>query len=214
MSATPTGTTTDSSDGIAEVTAATTGRDRDRHCQHVIGDQTGRRKEPGHSASVRAGDDVGAATMGIGADGLPVGQSHRQHREGDRGGNRQRPTEAGSAGEHKNREHRLGAVRHRRQRVRRKDRERDQLSHPFLNDRAAPEWRSEHRAPDAAAGRPPIQAPALIVDRRLELVRRRAARLDLYKATPPTRLAVLRLAAERRIYGERGAMFLRGAAPF
>src|ERR1700687_68903 len=56
--------------------------------------------------------------------------------------------------------------------------------HPLLRDRRALERRPEYRAADVVADRLEIERRALVVDRRLELVRRRTAGIDVDEAAP------------------------------
>ena len=61
-------------------------RHDDRH--HVVEEQGGGGDQAGEDAQVLLADDVGAATAGVGANGLAVGAHHDRHQRGDREGDR------------------------------------------------------------------------------------------------------------------------------
>jgi len=64
------------------------------------------------------------------------------------------------------------------------------------------------------ADRLKIERRALVVDRRLELVRRRTAGLDVNEAPPPSRRAQLGVTAERPIDWERSGVCVESRSPF
>ncbi len=103
---------------------------RDR--QHVVDEQRGPGDEPGHLAQVVLGDDVGAAALGIGQDGLPVRADHDRDQHRDREPDRNRVDERGGARDHQDQQDLLGGVRHRGERVGREDRERGRLREPLV----------------------------------------------------------------------------------
>ncbi|MDX6704086.1 MAG: hypothetical protein QOF26_4312 [Baekduia sp.] len=143
--------------------------------------------------------------MRVGADRLAVRHPDRQHQHRDDPRNRQRERQARGAAEHEHGEHRLRAVGHRRERVRRENRQRDALPHPLLRDRAGPERRAEH-----GAQQPPAQ-PAGRGDgvargrRRLELPGPVLGGADRDEPDPAPPFDRRRIAGQARVDGKRRA---------
>ena len=115
--------------------AATPGRDRHRHGQHVVDHQRRAGDEARVLADVLLAHDVGAAAVGVGEDHLPVrdDDDREQHAHDDRDRHElAEPEGEARRAERGDEEDLLGRVRGRRQRVGREHRQRDGLGEPLL----------------------------------------------------------------------------------
>jgi hypothetical protein len=119
------------------------GRSRHGHGQDVVDQQRCGSGQRRRQAEVVLGDEIGAASLGIGVHGLAVRDDDNRQEQGDAKRDRQRITESGAAGEDQNQENLFGRVRHRRQQVGREHRQRDRLAQPFV-----PRLGQRHRRAD------------------------------------------------------------------
>ena len=146
--------------GMAEVIAATPA-EIDTATVRTVDQQAGGRDQRRKLAEVPVGDDVGPPAVGVGHDQLTVGQADRQHQHDNRHRDAEREPQRTAAGEREHGEHRLGPVGDRREGVGGQDRQRDELAHPFVSDRAAVQRRAQHHATPHRCGAPDRERPAL-----------------------------------------------------
>ena len=140
-------------------------RHRHRDGQHVVREDRRRGDQAGHRPQVLAGDDVGAAAAGVGANRLPV----RRHDDREEGGDRERDgepiRERRGPGQDEDEHHLLGGVRHRGEGVRGEDRQRERLGEELVflgvDRQSPPEQEALQRAADmrtVGLGRHPSDA--------------------------------------------------------
>ena len=93
------------------------------HREDVVDQECRSGDEARIPAQVLSRHDVGPAAVGVGEDRLPEGRHHDRDQGGDRERDGKGRAQRRGAGGHQNQEDGLGGVRHRRQRVRREDRQ-------------------------------------------------------------------------------------------
>jgi hypothetical protein len=120
-----------------------TSGDRHGHGEDVLGHQGARHDQGGELAEVPGGDDVGPSAVRVGPDELSVGQPDGDHEYRDRHRDLDREAQRAAAGQRQHGEHRFGSVGHRREGVRRENRERHRLAHPLVRHRAAVQRRPQ-----------------------------------------------------------------------
>ena len=141
------------------------GRDRDGHREHVVDEQGRGRDEAREPPEVVARDHVRAAARLVRVDRLAVGEDDDRQQDGDPGGDREDEVGRRCRGDDEDDERRLGRVRHRRERVRGEDREREPLREQGLVHLPARARAADKRAlqPDGAA--PGLGGPRRRLDR-------------------------------------------------
>ena len=124
--------------------------DRHRGGQDVVGEERGGGDEPGGGAEVLLRDDVRPAAVRIRVDRLAVREHHDREQRRDHDRDRHDQVARGERGRDQHEQARLGGVGHRRERIRREDRQREPLRQEL-----ALELRERHPSPDKR----PLQSP-------------------------------------------------------